>query len=349
MPVLALITEAFGSRGGLQEFNRHWLRALASSDRQEAIDVLVTGGGDHQADNIRQRHRVGRLAYLGAAWRSAGHLGESDLIVCGHLALMPVAALASRRSGAPVWLQLHGIEAWDPPSSLVRRALESVRLVTAVSRYTRRRFLAWCGIEPGRVRILPNTLRLDCLDPGAADSGAQRQPFRLLSVGRLNASEGYKGHDRVIQALPRVVRAFPQVEYLIAGDGDDRPRLEALVHSLQLSERVRFLGQVTRERLLGLYRSSGLFVMPSTGEGFGIVFLEALACGCPVLGLGEDGSADPLSLPGAAALGDAPLAETLVRLLGSASARPDRQALEARFGPEVFRKQVHWMLDRLHP
>ena len=108
----------------------------------------------------------------------------------------------------------------------------------------------------------------------------------LLTVGRMDSRERYKGHDLVIAALPALVAKGHDVAYVIIGDGDDRARLENLARDTGMSERVHFLGAVEPERLVEAYRMADLFVMPSTGEGFGIAFLEAMACGTPALGLG---------------------------------------------------------------
>ena len=116
-----------------------------------------------------------------------------------------------------------------------------------------------------------------------------------MSVSRLASSERYKGNDRVIRALPSVLTRYPDALYLVVGDGDDRPRLEALAAELGVTEKVRFVGLVSSEELPDYFRVADVFVMPSTGEGFGIVFLEAMACGIPVIGGNKDGSLDALA------------------------------------------------------
>ena len=181
---------------------------------------------------------------------------------------------------------------------MVRWAAERAELVTCVSRYTRRRFLSWARLAPETVRVLPNTVE-PRFSPGPQDA-ALRSRLRvegrqvLLTVGRLAASERYKGHDVVLRALAQLQAAMPDLVYVIAGDGDDLPRLQALASSLRVADRVRFAGYFEDAQLPALYRSADLFVMPSTGEGFGIVFLQALACGLAVVGGDADGSRDPL-------------------------------------------------------
>ena len=111
----------------------------------------------------------------------------------------------------------------------------------------------------------------------------------------MDARERYKGHDRVIQALPQLVAAGHDVIYVVVGEGDDVGRLEALAVETGVADRVRFVGAVNRETLVDVYRAADLFVMPSTGEGFGIAFLEAMACGTPAVGLAIAGANDALA------------------------------------------------------
>ena len=168
----------------------------------------------------------------------------------------------------------------------------------SVSRYTRRRLLKWLGIDPVRVKVLPPTVD-PRFRPGPKpgyllDRYGLHGKKVLLTVSRLAAAERYKGHDRVIRVLPRVLADHPETMYLIVGDGDDRPRLEALAAELRVAQAVRFLGSVAAEELVDHFRIADVFVMPSTCEGFGIVFLEAMASGIRVIGGNKDGTLDPL-------------------------------------------------------
>src|SRR5690606_18991980 len=112
----------------------------------------------------------------------------------------------------------------------------------------------------------------------------------IVSVGRLDRRERYKGQDRVIAALPELAAAGLDPLYLVAGSGDDQPRLEALAAAGGVAHRTRFLGKVPAADLPDLYRAADVFALPSTGEGFGIVFLEAMACGAPAVGLAAGGA-----------------------------------------------------------
>ena len=235
LSVLALVTDAFGSHGGIARYNQDLLSALALSSRVGDILVVPRHGASPKEglpERVNQTPpRSGRISY--AAHVLAAVARKSfDVVFCGHLYMSPLATLISETLKKPMWLQLHGIEAWERPGRLVRAAAERATLVTAVSRYTRHRFLEWANVPPERVRVLPNTFKPQFAAGPKRDDLAERHNLRgrrvLLTVSRLAASERYKGHDRVISVLPRVLERIPDVAYLVVGDGDDRQRLEEL-------------------------------------------------------------------------------------------------------------------------
>ena len=116
----------------------------------------------------------------------------------------------------------------------------------------------------------------------------------ILTVSRLAQSERYKGHDEIIELMPELLVELPDLMYLIVGDGDDRPRLDRKVRRLGLQRQVVFAGYVDEAEKANHYRLADVFAMPGRGEGFGIVYLEAMACGIPVIGSSLDGSRDAL-------------------------------------------------------
>jgi glycosyltransferase involved in cell wall biosynthesis len=193
-------------------------------------------------------------------------------------------------TGSRVALVGHGIEVWNPPARL-RWFTRRMDRVLPVSRFTADQMIAW-GVKRERVTLLPDTVDGEVFRP--VGDGSRVDRLRLLTVARLASSEQYKGIDRVLDALARVRSSTARVSYRIAGTGDDLPRLHRLVTERGLDDVVEFLGFVDDERLPGLYSDSDLFIMPSTREGFGIVFLESLACGTPVVAGNRDGSVDAL-------------------------------------------------------
>ncbi len=111
-----------------------------------------------------------------------------------------------------------------------------------------------------------------------------------MSMGRLSADERYKGVDEVMELLPALTESFPDLAYMVVGDGSDRLRLEEKRRRLGLSERVIFTGFIAEAEKAKHYSLADAFVMPGRGEGFGFVFLEAMACGVPVVASSLDGS-----------------------------------------------------------
>jgi len=183
----------------------------------------------------------GRIAYSVAALRTA-LFRPIDLVFCGHLFMAPLAALITRLKRAKLIVQTHGIEAWPRPSRPQRAALEAADLVLCVSRHTRAAVLSWAAIAPERVVVLPNTVR-EAFAPG--DGSTQRAALALegkrvlLTVGRMDARERYKGQSQVIATIPDLVVKGHDICYLIVGEGDDRDRLEVLAREAGVSERVR--------------------------------------------------------------------------------------------------------------
>jgi glycosyltransferase involved in cell wall biosynthesis len=247
-----------------------------------------------------------------------------DLVLTTHLNFTVAAYRLKQLVGIPYWTIAHGFEAWEIDRPQVLQALSHADRILAVSTYTRDRLLQNGGIDPQRVQILPNTFDADRFRVAQKpDYLLQRyglspdQPV-ILTVNRLAAGESFHSYDQVLHALPSIQKVIPHVHYLIVGKGDDRDRLEQLIQSKQLQSCVTLAGFVSDAELPNYYNLCDAFAMPSKLEGFGIVYLEAMASGKPVVG-GLDGAIDALDrgrLGAAIDPDDVPLlAETLVQIL----------------------------------
>lgn len=301
MNVLALVTDAWNGRGGIAQYNRDLLEALAVQPTVESIRVLARHGPD-SAESIPPKVFIGgpfgKLRFTLAAIIAAIRIKRPFIVFCGHINFAPLAGGLNWITGAPIWLQVHGTEAWQRPSGLRHQAVERFQLITAVSRFTRSKLLSWAALSPARVKVLPNTVHAHFVPGPKSQELLDRYGLAgkkvLLTVARLSAQEQYKGHDLVISALPDLLTRFPEVRYLVVGEGDDCERINALAQRSGVSEQVIFAGAVAHHQLPDHYRLADVFVMPSTGEGFGIAFLEAAASGSKVVGCGMDGSRDAL-------------------------------------------------------
>lgn len=244
--------------------------------------------------------------------------------------------------------QLHGTEIWGnvPPHHL--RALAQSDLILCVSRDTEARIHHARPDLQNRTFVLPNTVH-PRFSPGDRMQARKTYGFGkekvILTVGRLDSRGGYKGHDRVLRLLPELSKDHDgEVCYLIAGEGEDRGRLEALASELDVSHLTRFLGRIDNEKLPDLYRAADVFAMPSTGEGFGIVYLEAMACGTPAIGIDVGGVRDAFdqgNVEGCVA--PERFEMTLKQFLSRTP--PDRATLAARiadkYGPKTFLSRLN--------
>jgi glycosyltransferase involved in cell wall biosynthesis len=190
--------------------------------------------------------------------------------------------------------------------------------------------------------------------------GIPRQPKVILTIGRLSRKEQYKGHDRVMQALQTYCRDM-DVCYLIVGDGDDRPRLEALAEDLGLEEWCRFPGFVADELLVDIYNLCDVFILVSEfgkgkGEGIPLVLLEASACGKPVIAGKYDGSAEAVEDGVTGYMVDSLNLQEIAQAIRSVledneKAREmglaGRRRIEELFSYEVFRDKLGRHLERL--
>lgn len=303
MRILALVTDAFGGYGGIAQYNRDLLSALARSNYVNDVVVLPrvagkdVGGVPKKVMQLAPRSM--RSAYVAAAISATNRHGPFDAIFNGHLYHAPLASVLGRWMKVPVWLQTHGIDAWQCPNRIIRSATEQSTLITTVSRYTRARMLGWCNLQPDKIRVLPNTFR-PMFASGPKDEAYLAQlglvdRLIILTVARLERSDVYKGHHKIIRSLPAVRQKHPNTTYVIVGGGSLQADLERDVAGRGLGSAVKFLGRLSDDELLKLYRAASVFAMPSTKEGFGIVFVEAAAAGLPVIGGNRDGSVDALA------------------------------------------------------
>ena len=362
------VPELDRTRGGIQAFSHFLLLALKAAVPRVRIRTLAKSGFGANADHLHMGCVPGPLRTLvyAANLLSAGLWFQPALVITSHANFLPAARLLKRWRGIPYVGVAHGIEVWGNRRPRLRAALHCADLILAVSRHTRELLTTEQQVPPERLGILPNTFDQAAFSPGPKPPELMRRYHLptsarvIFSFGRLAASERYKGFDRIITALPEIRRRVPDTHYLIGGTGDDRPRLESLAQANGTAERVIFTGYIRPEELCGHYNLCDVFAMPSTGEGFGIVFLEALACGKPVMAGNRDGSVDALADGRFGALIDPEsqptIKNTLVQMLlhhhpHPLMYEPDelRRQVTAKFGFEAFSNNLAQQLRRVLP
>ena len=296
MRVLVLCTDAWGGHGGIALYTRDLVGAIAAHPDCEEVVVLprvVRGAIDGVPAKVRfiDSAARGNAAFVRTLARVMR--GERfDVVICAHINLLPLLRWTSAK---PV-LFVYGIEAWRPPKRKLVTSFSGLRAVVSISEVTLRRFLDWSSVAAPSF-LLPNAIHAEEYRVQPAKPAALVERYGigarkvLLTVGRLNSAERYKGFEEVMEVLP----TFPDTVYVIAGDGDDRPRLEAKAKQLGVADRVIFTGLFPDSLKADLYALADAYVMPSRGEGFGFVFLEAMACGTPVVGGKHDGGREALA------------------------------------------------------
>jgi glycosyltransferase involved in cell wall biosynthesis len=353
--VLILVSDGFGGIGGIAKFNRDFLRALDGCILVERVHALPRMIPELIHEPIPEIVVYDRTAAQGKAAfvsRLAAHAWRDrrvNLVICGHIHLLPAAWLLARLRGVRLVLIIHGIEAWTPSRKRLANWLaRRVDAFIAVSKYSAERFTQWSKRSMDRAFILPNCVDFDRFRPQHRDArlveryGLQSSKV-ILTVGRIVSTERYKGFDRVIELMPELIKRLPNIKYLIVGDGDDRRRLAEKVEALGLSNCVIFAGYIPESEKVAHYNLADVYVMPSRGEGFGIVLLEALACGIPVVGSQVDGSRETLLDGRLGHLVDPDdahrLVETITAVLENGSSRRRFDAIET-FSTQKFKERV---------
>jgi glycosyltransferase involved in cell wall biosynthesis len=299
--VLFLLTDAYGGHGGIAQYSRDLIEALCSHPEVGEVVALprimphLPGPmpGNLTWDTLALG---GKPSYLGAVIQAARDPRGYDLVLCGHLNLMPLASALAPWVRAPRACFIYGIDAWQRPVSPLTRALaRDFGPVVSISEVTLNRFLNWSGAPRKRSAILPNAIHLRDYASGPKPAylldryGLNGRPT-LLTFGRMDRIERYKGFDEMLEALPELRRRIPGVAYVLAGDGTDQVRLQAKAQQLGVLDCVVFTGRVAAHEKADHFRLADAYVMPSRGEGFGFVVLEALACGIPVVASTVDGT-----------------------------------------------------------
>jgi phosphatidylinositol alpha-1,6-mannosyltransferase len=210
---------------------------------------------------------------------------------------------------------MHGLEAWEGLSRNYARPIRRADLVLTNSHYTLIRHEARHGrLRTGRVCWLATEQDT----PPDARAGFAGRPTVLI-VGRLERTEGWKGHDQLIGCWPKVAAAVPKARLVIAGGGTGLGQLRDKVRASSASSGIDVLGFVPESRMPSLFENAHVFAMPSRQEGFGIVYVEAMRYGLPVVASVHDAGQE-INVDGQTGFnvdlsdGDA-LAERLIELL----------------------------------
>ena len=315
MKFLFLATELFNGIGGIQVFNNHLVRALLELGHSTRIVSM----NDSQACKLASLP-ASRSSSLSAcqlesfpackldslkALRKPMFFADTlktvfcfkpDIILCGHVNYSPFCIALSKAFKIPYFTITHGIEVWSLKRSKLF-GLKHSNKILSVSQFTKNKILNQLSGYPEKdISILHDTFDPERFKPKPKPVhlmekwGIKKDDKVLLTIARLSKTEKYKGYDKVIEVLGDVIEEVPNVKYIIGGYGDDTERIKRVIRDSGLGDKIILTGFIPHEEVVDYYNLCDVFVMPSKGEGFGIVFLEALACGKPVIAGNHDAS-----------------------------------------------------------
>ena len=301
----------------------HDVSVLAPSDDETPLPPYVVSAG--RAVPVPYNGSVARLnfGFLSAARvRRWVHEGRFDVLHIHEPATPSLALLTCWAAQGPIVATFHTSNprsrAMIAAYPILQPALEKISARVAVSEYARRTLVEHLG---GDAVVIPNGVDVDFF--ARAEPKPEWQGGTIGFIGRID--EPRKGLPVLMKAFPRILEALPGTRLLVAGRGDEKEAVESL--PVQMRERVEFLGMVSDEDKARLLRSVDLYVAPNTGgESFGIILVEAMSAGAPVLASDLDAFAQVLDGGGAGELfsneNAEALADAAVRLLGD----PERLA-----------------------
>jgi glycosyltransferase involved in cell wall biosynthesis len=234
--------------------------------------------------------------FVSSAWHAAGR--RPNLVVALHPNLAPVVTVMKLRSARTRTIVFaHGVEVSTPLIWLRRWSLRHSDLTLGPSLDTVRQLIKVQGTAQEKTAKLAWSLGLD-FDPRAVPNVAHHPPDGfpggriILTVGRWDAGEAYKGVDHLIAALPKLLEDVHDLHLVAVGEGSDLSRLVQYARQSRREDRIHFLPFLEPAKLKAAYDCCDVFALPSRGEGFGLVFLEAMSCGKPVVGGAHGGIPD---------------------------------------------------------
>jgi peptidoglycan-N-acetylglucosamine deacetylase len=294
--------------GGLEEYAYQIAKGL-QGHRNWHVAVVASGDGDEVQMDSYQDIKVYYLPYrlklsntpFGLSWRRRlrriisaerpdvilAHAPVSGMmdVVVGQTKKIPfvvtyhVASMAKGRRLPDLLVRCY-------ESVLLPRAFRKARAIICTSAYVQRSAL-----------IAPYSYKSTVISP-SADIEFFRPPLqkvschRVMHVGGLKAGEWHKGLDISLRVIAELKRRYSDVHLTVVGDGDKQPHYEALAAELGIVSEVEFRGRLGGERLVSAYQSADVLIMPSRQESFGMVLIEAMACGIPVVASAVEGIPD---------------------------------------------------------
>lgn len=308
--VLFLYLKAFSFTGGIEKFNCSFLKALHELSVEGYVDASAYSMYDTAVNEkyfARKRFRGFGGSRLVFVLQTIYHALSNDVLILGHINLAVVGILVKKlKPSIQLVLVAHGIEVWETQTGFKQQLLQQADMILAVSSFTKGKIIEHNPLVKHEcIKVFPNTidsyfdLPKDFNRPSYLMEryGIGEQEQVILTVTRLSSTEKYKGYDNTIELIQSInQQSVNKVHYLLCGkyDAAEFERVNALIAAHHAQDYVQLVGFVKDAELIDHYLLADVFVMPSKKEGFGIVFIEAMACGRKVIAGNKDGSVDAL-------------------------------------------------------
>ncbi|MFD2870925.1 glycosyltransferase family 4 protein [Mucilaginibacter ximonensis] len=308
--IVLLTLQTFSTTGGIQKMTRTLAHSLQTVAALHNWDFKLWSVYDKDEDLMPQYlspkrfkgFNVKRNSFVMKAIRVAK---SSEVIIITHINMAVIGLLAKFiNPKCEMWLIAHGIEVWRPLSSVRKLFLKKCDKIVCVSSFTKREMIRWHNVDAGKCVVLNNAI--DSFMPPPSSFSKPRylqQKYRLadddkvlFTLTRLAATEQYKGYEQVIKVLGKLRVNFPKIKYVLSGqyDSSEEARIKQLARNYNVEDIVILTGFISEKELADHYLMADLFVLPSKKEGFGIVFIEAMSFGLPVICGNVDGSMDAI-------------------------------------------------------
>lgn len=295
MRVLAIRLGSYSFTGGIERACRDADRILTGAGMDLAVVSLWDKPEDMPVSCAGSQYYGCSRSKLKFLWRFLVSVLACrwDVVWVQHRLLVPLMGVVRLLTRAKIMIWVFGWEVWSPPSRNSRFFLKLADRVLSISSFTARKCESLYGVPHDRMCVCP--LGLSQALEKCEEESVSRLPggAYVLVVSRLElpAAE-QKGVLRVCEAMVKVGAQVPAVSCVVVGDGPARQIIESRVRDLGVADRVVFTGRLSDAALSGVYRKAAVFALPSTVEGFGLVYVEAMAHRVPVVAGNSDAAAD---------------------------------------------------------
>jgi glycosyltransferase involved in cell wall biosynthesis len=308
--IMLLTLQMFSSTGGIQKMARTMAYSLNQIAAVKNWDFKTFSAYDVDEDVMvqylpRENFKgfgIRRISFVIDTLKEARN---SDIIILTHVNLAIVGLLIKLfNPKCKIWLIAHGIEVWRQFSMVQKRLVAQCDKIICVSNFTLQEMVQHHHTDPAKCLVLNNVVDPFMKLPEIFDKPVdlmERYNLRkgdpvIYTLTRLASTEQYKGYEQVIKAIGHLKERYPGVKYILSGQYDiaEEIRINALIDEYGVAGSVILTGFIAEQDLPRHFLLADLFVLPSQKEGFGIVFIEAMACGLPVICGNVDGSLDAI-------------------------------------------------------